>query len=343
MQPNRGAVLDALIKSEEPSIRWKALVRIAGEDPQSQKIKTLQEEIRNSARVTTLLAGRDKRPIREANVEASYRGAHWTFALLADIGYPAGDESLFFMRDQILDRWLAPRFYKEFESTVSVPKSRSAEGVPIIRGRYRRCASQQGNALLSLTKLGLSNKRSDALVERLLHWQWPDGGWNCDRKPSADTSSFQETWLAMLGLNAYAERNDHRVAGEAALRAAEVFLSRRLYKRRSTGKVIHLNLLMQHYPRFWHYDVLGGLVAMTETGLINDPRCQDALNLLEKRELPKGGWSADGQFYKVSSDTDTSSRFGSTCPVNWGGSNRHRMNEWVTADALYVLHAAGRA
>jgi hypothetical protein len=37
---------------------------------------------------------------------------------------------------------------------------------------------------------------------------------------------------------------------------------------------------------------------------------------------------------------DTSERFGSTSPVDWGGCGR--MNEWVTADALYVLHAAGR-
>jgi hypothetical protein len=40
------------------------------------------------------------------------------------------------------------------------PKSRGAEGVPRIQGRYRRCASQQGNALYSITRLGLADKRS---------------------------------------------------------------------------------------------------------------------------------------------------------------------------------------
>jgi hypothetical protein len=28
--------------------------------------------------------------------------------------------------------------------------------------------------------------------------------------------------------------------------------------------------------------------------------------------------------------------------VNWGGTSRSRMNEWVTVDALAVLQAAGR-
>ena len=96
------------------------------------------------------------------------------------------------------------------------------------------------------------------------------------------------------------------------------------------------------YPRYWHYDLLGGLVAMAEMGLIKDPRCADALDLLERKELPRGGWAAEGRFYRVSPDMDTSSRFGSTAPVDWGGSGKGRMNEWVTADALYALRAAGR-
>jgi hypothetical protein len=38
---------------------------------------------------------------------------------------------------------------------------------------------------------------------------------------------------------------------------------------------------------------------------------------------------------------DVGTRFGSISQVDWGGSGNRRMNEWVTADALYVLRAAG--
>ena len=255
-------------------------------------------------------------------------------AALAEIGYPAGDESLLPMRNQILDVWLSERFYKEFDSTRTVPKSRGAEGVPRIQGRYRRCGSQQGNALYSMTRLGLTDRRTDQLVERLLHWQWPDGGWNRDRNPSADTSSFMETLLPMLGVAPYNR--------EAALRAAEVFLLRRLFRRRTDGRVISPNFLMHHYPRDWHYDLLGGVVAMAEMDLIGDQRCSEALNRLEQKELPRGGWAAEGKFYRVHPSIDTTEKFGATSPVGWGGVGRARMNEWVSADALYVLRAAGR-
>ncbi|HEY6419380.1 MAG TPA: hypothetical protein VIX59_10280 [Candidatus Binataceae bacterium] len=273
---------------------------------------------------------------------AKWRGAHWTLAALAAIGYPAGDESLLPMRDHVLDYWLSSAFYQEFESRSSVPKSRSAEGVPKIQGRYRRCGSQQGNALYSITRLGLADKRSDALVERLLHWQWPDGGWNCDRKPSAHISSFNESMLPMIGLAAHAERAGDDAARQAALKASEVFLCRRLFRRRTDGTVISPHWLRPKYPRYWHYDMLGGLKAMAGMGLIMDPRCADALDLLERKELPGGGWAAEGRFYKVAPNLDTSSRFGSISLVDWGGSGKGRMNEWVTADALHVLRAAGR-
>ena len=342
MNQTRSRVIETLLHSAEPSIRWKVLVRVLGEDPHSTKITELQEEIRASPRVKALLAGGVQRSAQEPKVYAKYQGAHWVLAALAEIGYPPGDESLVPMCQQVLRHWLSTSFYKEFESKSAVSKHRSAEGVPIIRGRHRRCASQQGNALYSLTALDLAEEGRQHLAERLLHWQWPDGGWNCDRIPKADTSSFMETLLPMRGLAAYGELSGDRTVREAALRASEVFLSRRLFKRRSDGKVIHPNFRVLHYPLYWHYDVLGGLKAMAEMGLVKDSRCDDALDLLERKELPDGGWPAEGRFYSVAATGDPDSVHGSHERVNWGGSGKSRMNEWITVDALFVLRAAGR-
>jgi hypothetical protein len=75
------------------------------------------------------------------------------------------------------------------------------------------------------------------------------------------------------------------------LKASEVFLRRRLYKRRTDGTLISAHWLRPKYPRYWHYDMLGGLRAMAELKLIDDPRCSDALDLLERKELPAGGWA----------------------------------------------------
>jgi len=70
----------------------------------------------------------------------------------------------------------------------------------VIDGRVRRCASQEGYAVWCSLRLGFADSRTEELVSRLLRWQWADGGWNCDRHPEADTSSFMETLIPMRAL-----------------------------------------------------------------------------------------------------------------------------------------------
>jgi len=154
-------------------------------------------------RVRALLARRGQlgRPGTARGVYYHWQGVHRVLATLADLGYPEGDKALHPIRDRLMEYWLNPNVFREFEARTKAEAYRS-KGVPIMRGRYRRCASQQGNALHSVTTLGIADERADSLVERLLHWQWPDGGWNCDRDPGADTSSFTETMLPMVGLAA---------------------------------------------------------------------------------------------------------------------------------------------
>lgn len=86
--------------------------------------------------------------------------------------------------------------------------------------------------------------------------QWEDGGWNCDRTPSARCSSFEETLIPLRGLIWHARERGSRASAKAARKAAEVFLERRLFKRRSTGRVIARDFVELHYPCYWHYDVL---------------------------------------------------------------------------------------
>jgi hypothetical protein len=270
--------------------------------------------------------------VTPGGVYAKWQGAHWVLAALAELGYPPGDKALVPMRDMVCEEWLAEQYQHDIEATTEAAAARVRHrGVPVVAGRHRRCGSQQGNALLAIVRLGLTDGYADRLAERLRHWQWPDGGWNCDKVPSADTSSFMETLLPMRALWAYSK-------DDAARRAAEVFLTRGLYRRRSDGAVIHPEFLRLHHPLYWHYDILGGLVGLAELGLTGDPRCADALDVLESKRLPDGGWPAENRYYrKVSAEVALHNDY-----VDWGGVSRRRRNEWVTADALAVLAAAGR-
>lgn len=331
---SRAALIDSLLKSDNPSIRFKVLTGVKDEKPASAKIKRLREEVRQGPVAAALLAGRDAagRMRHRRDIYDKWQGAHWVLQALADIGYPTGDTALLPMLDQVLEFWLSERFMVEFEAS-SRAQAYKGEGVPVMCGRHRRCGSQQGGTLLAMTRLGLADPRQGALVERLLHWQWPDGGWNCDKDPKADTSSFMETMLPMRGLGAYAKASGNARAAKAARAAAEVFLSRRLFRQRSNGKVIAASFVKLHYPLYWHYDILGGLKAMAELGLIADKRCAEALDLLEKKELRGGGWGAEERFFKPGKGQGSDR-------VAWGGGTP---NPWITADALSVLHAAGRA
>ena len=335
----RESVIRTLLASDEPSIRWKTRVRVLGEDPGSRAVRALRDQIRTSPRVGALLSRRTQlgRVGTSRQVYYKWQGLHWVLAALADLGYPPGDESLGPIRDRVVGFWTDARYYREFEAKTKAAAYRQ-RGVPIMEDRHRRCASQQGNALRSIRVLGIAEGHADALVERLLHWQWPDGGWNCDREPTAHVSSFNETWQPMLGLAAHARDASHRAAAKAVKRAAEVFLKRRLFRRVSDGRVMHADFVALHYPHYWHYDVLAGLGAMVEIGRIKDPRCSDALDLLEGKRLADGGWPAERRYYKVSRTAMVSN----ADYVNWSGTGRSRMNEWITVDALAVLVAAGR-
>jgi hypothetical protein len=314
------AIIDTLLESDEPSIHYKILTRVLGKPSEDPAVQRAREQIPSSARVQQLLSRRDADGRLPFGPYTKWIGAHWVLVALADLGYPPGDQSLIPLREQVLG-WLFSK--KHLDSVKS------------IEGRVRRCASQEGNALYALLSLGLADERCEVLAMRLLSYQWPDGGWNCDRQPSADTSSFMESLIPLRSLALHSQITGNLESKAAVARASEVFLSRRLFRRRQDGSIIDPHFLRLHYPCYWHYDILFGLTVMAEAGFIHDPRCQEALELLESKRLPDGGFPAEEKYYSSASAASGSST------VNWGGVSRRRMNPFVTTEAFIVLKAAG--
>ena len=330
--------LESLLKSDELSVQYKVRVGVLGEASTSPEIKALQRTIKSSPRVEQLFVNRrrDGRIEPVGHVYKKWTGAHWILATLADIGYPSGEASLRPVVDQVLHCWLHPEAIRECVCEGAPPAHRRS-GVPIVNGRARRCASQQGNALYSAVVLGFVDDRVHQLAECLTRWQWPDGGWNCDPRPEAVHSSFWESLIPLRGLAHYARFTGDTRAHEAATRAAEVFLRKHLYHRQKGGGIMNPQFVRLHYPCYWKYDILFSLKVMAEAGFISDPRCQDALDLLESKRLPDGGWCAEERFYSTAKNAKSGVEL-----VTWGQVSQKRMNEWVTADALAVLKAAGR-
>ena len=314
------AIVERLLASKEPCVRYKTLVEVLSEDPNSTEAQKLQDKIKMSPRVRKLLSERNKDGMIPRHPYSKWDGAHWVLAMLAEIGYPRGDKTLVPLRTQVYE-WL-------FSSgrVNSFLKSR------LIEGRVRNCASLEGNALYSLLKLGLADEQTDKLAERLGQTQWPDGGWNCDKRPESVNSSFNESIIPLRALALHAKIRGSAESKQAAKCAAKIFLKRKLFRRQRDGRIIRPNIIALHYPAYWHYDILYGLRVMRDTGHLEDERCNDALNLLESKRLPDGGFPAEGKYYRVS-DKKVSTR----SLVDWGETSKTRMNEFVTVDALSVL------
>ena len=315
-------VLSRLLRAGDPAVRYKVLVNGLGLDPHSAPVTAARDEIRASERVRRLLSERDADGRIPFGPYAKWYGAHWVLATLADIGYPPGDASLIPLREQEYAWLLSEKHEKSIRT---------------LQGRVRRCASQEAYAVFALLTLGLADSRTEELVERLLRWQWSDGGWNCDKRPEAINSSFSETLIPLRGLALHARLTGDPHSRAAAARAAEVFLQRRLFKRRRDGQILAPDFIRLHYPCYWHYDILFALKVLGEAGFIRDERCADALDLLESKRLPDGGFPAEFRYYRVA---ETHVSCGS--PVGWGVTSSRQMNEFVTAEALGVLKTAGR-
>jgi hypothetical protein len=232
------------------------------------------------------------------------------------------------MRDQFYDWLFEPRHLKP-------PRSLLIDGQ---EDRFRRCAGQEGYAVWYSLRLGISDDRTEELVDRLLRWQWPDGGWNCDKRPGARISSFHETLIPLRALALHAKAAGSRRSRAAADRAAEVFLRRRMFRRLRGGAVMDPVFLELQFPHFYSYDILFGLLVMAEAGLVRDPRCAEALDVLEEKRLPGGGWPLERRAWTVAERCVTRGTF-----FDWGPCGRTRPNPWVTRDARCVLEAAGRA
>ncbi len=302
-------------------MHYKVLTRLLGEQPDSEPVIAARQAIPDSPRVAQQLSERQAGGKIPHHAYDKWRGAHWVLALLADLDYPPGDDRLFPLREQVFD-WL---FSEKHQQSIRT-----------LNGRVRRCASQEGNALYAMLKLGLADERTEILAQRLRQWQWPDGGWNCDKRPEASNSSFMESLIPLRALALHARLNGDEGSRLAAQHAAEIFLKRRLFKRQRDGSLIFHEFVRLHYPCYWHYDILFALKVMAEAGFLGDERCQEALQILKSKQLPGGGFPAEAKYYTCSANAK-----GGRSLVDWGGTGVKRTNEFVTVEALCVLKAAG--
>jgi hypothetical protein len=277
------------------------------------------EEIRRGPWVRRLLAEQAADGGFGGHPYAKWGGAHWRLVSLVELGIAGPDEAAVSAARTVV-RWL------------------NGEGhlgaMPVIRGRARRHASQEGNALAVCTRLGVAIEPDvAAIADRLVGWQWPDGGWNCDRHPEAHHSSVNESLPPIWGLHEYAAITGDARARDAALRGAEFLLDHRVFRSHTAGKVMHRRVVDIHWPAYWHYDILQALLVLSRVGCARDARVADALDVLESKRAADGRWEPDGRWWR-----GPGSKGSGVEAVDWGRDGERRM---LSLNAMRVLVAAG--
>lgn len=309
-----------LLNSHDPSVRYFTLVDVLGEAEESAAVRRARAEIVNGPRVRALLSG--QRPDGGFGVHPykKWNGAHWRLVSLVELGIPTMHHRARAAAEDVL-RWLHGDTHRG--------------GIVRINGRWRRHASQEGNALAACSRLGMvGDARVRRLAADLLTWQWPDGGWNCDRRRQAQHSSFHESLIPLRGVTEYRRASGDRSVDAAIERAAEFLLRHRLFRSDRTGAPVDGAFLRLRYPPYWHYGILQALRVMRLLHRLDDPRTQDALDVLERKRRPDGTWAADGCWWRLPGPRRIHVEV-----VNWG---RRGPNEMITLQALSVLKSAGR-
>lgn len=315
-------IIGKLLESDEPSVVWKTKKYLLGIDDQNAR-----SEIPNSPRVKRLLSERNKDGIIPYPVYSKWYGSHWVLMHLAEFGYPENDPDIWPMVDQTLERWFMATENKGH--------------ITFVNGKPRRCASQEANICWSALKLGFVDDRIHELINRLISWQWEDGGWNCDKSPTACNSSFHESAIPFRAMSLYARKTGNTNAAKSAKKASEIFLKRRLFKKQNRNEKMFNRIDLIGIPATWHYDFFFGLKIMAESGFIEDQRCNDALDLIESKRLPDGGFPAEYRYYTLW-DGSKEKRTSGTSLIDWNPVSKKLYNPFVTVDALHILKTAGR-
>lgn len=320
--PINDPVVSWLLTSRDPSVRYLTLTELLGRPAGDSQVLAARRAIPNGAKVRVLLKGQKRDGGFGVHPYAKWNGGFWRLVALAELAMPSGDRRIRNLADHIL-AWLEGQ-------------RRGPTTGPVVIGKLVRAhATQDGFALAAFCLLGLAKlSRVRRLAERIIEWQWPDGGWNCDRSPSASHSSFHETHGPLWGLSEFHRTTGSRDARRAAEKAAEFLLRHRLFRSEKTGKAIHESFLRIRFPPYWHYDVLQGLWVLSRVGQLKDARVHEALDFLVQKQRPDGTWRADGYHWNP-----PGSKRSNVEVVDWG---RGGPSAWVTLRALRVLRSADR-
>ena len=271
------SVIEWLLDSD-PSIRWQAMRDLIGAPDAAVASERARVAVEGWGARLLALQGPDGHWGGAAFVPRAWISTMDTLQLLRDLGVDPDSDRVRQAIDRVRGRCT---WGEEFGDA------------PFFEGEVEPCIN--GRVLASGAYFG---EPSDRLVDRLLQEQLSDGGWNCDA-PGSQRSSFHTTICVLEGLLEFETvKGPLPDVTAARLRGQEYFLERRLFRSRSTGRIVDVDRKLRKpaawtqcsFPTRWHYDILWGLDYLRRAGVAPDERVAEAVDLVAKKRGEDGRW-----------------------------------------------------
>ena len=104
---------------------------------------------------------------------------------------------------------------------------------------------------------------------------------------------------SMIALTEYKKRFESPKRLDVKLKQGlDYILKHSVYKKLSTGEPIEDSIIQNFYPYTYKSNVIETLSLLKDNGLMGDKRCNDALNILRKKQRKEGYWQADISYMK---------------------------------------------
>lgn len=143
-------------------------------------------------------------------------------------------------------------------------------------------------------------KHLKSVIDFVISQQMPDGAFNCElNRHGAKHSSVHTTINILEGIREYLVQgySYRRTELEVIEREAQEFLlCHQLFRSDRTGEIINKAFLKLAYPTRWKYDILRALEYFRTAGVPYDPRMQEALEIIRKKQLADGRWKVPAHY-----------------------------------------------
>ena len=341
-------ILNWLLEENEPSVRYHALLDLVGEDSHNARLQKARELIGERGWAAQYFS-KQKEETYWDNSSSCYvpkfSSCSWRLIVLADLGV-LGDDSRV---KKCVEHYMS--LHNVETGGFSVREKHPPKEAKDWQFQAHVCAT--GNMVRTLAKFGYARDDRVAMAaDWLLSKQLLDGGWNCasQGKHGSFTATVQPIW----GLNEMLAHRERKELREAVEKGNEFLLRHRIYKSDKDDSAVLFDFLKLHYPMHYMYDFLHGLRILTESGVKDDPRMNDAVKVLLAKRLPDGRWPLEGVYRgwrqaHAMHGLETVSRpeERELITEGWGGEHAIQLEEvgkpskWITLQSLIVLKRIG--